>query len=67
MTLPEHDKFKDYARYAEHCLNLVAETTDQQSRSLRREMAAEWLTLANAIRRPRKSWQIVPLKQMYTR
>ena len=62
MRLPKNDKFKDYTRYAEHCLNLVAETTDQESRSIRREMAAEWLTLANAIRRPGKSWQIPPLK-----
>jgi hypothetical protein len=62
MTLPKKDTFKDYTRYAERCLNMVAETTDQESHSLRREMAAEWLTLAKAILRPRKSWQIPPLK-----
>ena len=43
MTLPKNDKFKDYTRYAEHCLNMVAATTDQELRSLRRDMAAEWL------------------------
>jgi hypothetical protein len=27
MTVPKDDKFKDYTRYAEHCLNLVASTS----------------------------------------
>jgi hypothetical protein len=58
MTLPKNDKFKDYTRYAEHCLNLAAETTNQESRSLRRDMAAEWLRLADVVRRPRKSKQM---------
>jgi hypothetical protein len=34
-------KFKDYTRYAEHCLNMVASTTDQELRCIQREMAAE--------------------------
>jgi hypothetical protein len=59
MTMPKNDKYKDYARYAEHCLNMVAATTDQKSRSIQREMAAEWPRLADAIRRgwkpPRRS------------
>jgi hypothetical protein len=54
--MPENDKFKDYARYAEHCLNMVAATTDQESRRIQREMATEWLRLADAIR-PRRSKQ----------
>ena len=29
MTAPKNDKFKDYARYAEHCLNMVASTRDR--------------------------------------
>jgi hypothetical protein len=62
VAAPKNDKFKDYTHYAKHCLNMVAETTDQESRSLQREMAAEWLRLADAIRCPRKSWQIRPLK-----
>ena len=33
MTMPKNDKYKEYARYAEHCLNMVAATTDQESRS----------------------------------
>ena len=56
--MPKNDKFKDYTRYAEHCLNMVAETTDQESRSIRRDMAAEWLRLADVVRRPRKSKQM---------
>ena len=42
----------------EHCLNMVASTGDQESRCIQREMAAEWLRLADGVRRPRK------LKQM---
>jgi hypothetical protein len=57
MTVPEDDTYKDYVRYAEHCLNMVAATTDQESRSVRREMAAEWLRLADAIRRPRRRFK----------
>ena len=33
MTVPKNDKYKDYARYAEQCLNMVASTTDQELRS----------------------------------
>jgi hypothetical protein len=58
MTMPKNDKFKDCTRYAEHCLNMVASTGDQESRCIQREMAAEWLRLADGVRRPRK------LKQM---
>jgi hypothetical protein len=56
--MPENDKFKDYARYAEHCLNMVAATRGQDWRSIQREMAAEWLRLADTIRRPRRSKQM---------
>jgi hypothetical protein len=58
MTVPKNDKFKDYARYAEHCLNVMTVATDQESRSIRREMAAEWLGLADAIRHPAGSKQM---------
>ena len=56
MAVP-NDKFKDYVRYAEHCLNMAAAPTDQESHRVHREMAAEWLRLADAIR-PRKSNQM---------
>jgi hypothetical protein len=58
VTSPKNGKFKDYARYAEHCLNMVAATTDRESRSIQREMAAEWLRLADEMRRPRKRKQM---------
>jgi hypothetical protein len=51
MTVPNNHK--DYARYAEHCLKIVTAITDQESRRIQREMAAEWLRLADAIRQPR--------------
>ena len=51
MTVPNN--YKDYARYAEHCLKIVTAITDQESRRIQREMAAEWLRLADAIRHPR--------------
>jgi hypothetical protein len=57
MTVPKDDTYKDYARYAEHCLNMVAATTDQESRRIQREMANEWLRLADATRRPRRRFK----------
>lgn len=39
-------RHKDYARYAAHCLNLMASPDNQDDRELFREMAAEWLRLA---------------------
>ncbi len=60
--MPKNDKFKDYARYAEYCLNLMPVTTDQELRSIQRDMAAEWLRLADAIRPSLKSWKVRPLK-----
>jgi hypothetical protein len=58
MTVPKNDKFKDYARYAQHCLNMTAATSDQELRRVQREMALEWLRLADTVRRPRKSKQM---------
>jgi hypothetical protein len=58
MTVSNNDKYKDYARYAEHCLNMVAPTRDQELRCIQREMAAEWLRLADVVRRPRRFKQM---------
>jgi hypothetical protein len=52
MAIPKNNTHKDYVRYAEHCSNMVAATKEQGSRSINREMAAEWLKLADAVRRP---------------
>jgi hypothetical protein len=56
--MSKNDKQKDYARYAECCLNVVTATTDQELRRVQREMADEWLKLADAIRRPRRFKQM---------
>ena len=60
MTVLKNDTYKDYTHYAEHCLNMVAAIADQEARCVQREMAAEWLRLADAIRPPLKSWKIGP-------
>jgi hypothetical protein len=46
----DKNKYKEYVRFASRCLEMVAVTNDQESRSIQREMAAEWLTLADAVR-----------------
>ena len=51
------DKHREYARYAVHCLEMVTITKDQNARSIQREMAAEWIKLADAILQP-----LVPTK-----
>jgi hypothetical protein len=55
MATPKKDKHKEYARYASHCLDMVTVATDQEARAIQREMAAEWLKLADAILQPLKS------------
>jgi hypothetical protein len=52
-----NDKHKEYARYAVHCLNMVTVAEDRDARSIQREMAAEWIKLADAILQP-----LVPTK-----
>jgi hypothetical protein len=54
VTIPKSDKHKDYTRYAEQCLKMVTLAKDRDSRAIQREMAAEWLKLADAIVRPLK-------------
>jgi hypothetical protein len=54
----KNDKFREYTRYAEYCLNMVVSTRDQELRCAQREMAAEWLRLADVVRRPRKFKQM---------
>jgi len=55
MSIPKNDRFKEYARYAMYCLEMVPTTKDEDIRELNREMAAEWLKLAEA--------ELHPLKQ----
>ena len=55
MAIPKNDKHKEYVRYASHCLDIVPAISDQEFRAIQREMAAEWLKLADAVRRrPRR-------------
>jgi hypothetical protein len=49
MVDPKNNKYKDYVRYATHCLEHVPVLADQDDRAISREMAAEWLKLAEAI------------------
>jgi hypothetical protein len=53
-----NEKRKEYARYAQHCLQMVTAAREQESRSIQREMAAEWLKLANAVGRPARPQQM---------
>jgi hypothetical protein len=52
MAIPVTDKHVDYAHYAAHCLYLMSAAADPDSRAIQREMAAEWLKLADAVRNP---------------
>ena len=54
MTSPTNDTHKDYVRYAVHCLDMMTITKNQDDRAIRREMAAEWLKLADAVLHPPK-------------
>jgi hypothetical protein len=49
VAVPKIDKHKDYVRYATHCLEVAPEITDRDHRAINREMATEWLALADAI------------------
>jgi hypothetical protein len=54
MAVSKNEKHKEYARYAAHCLELVPAIPDQEYRAIQREMAAEWLRLADAVLHPAK-------------
>jgi hypothetical protein len=55
MAIQKNSKHKEYTRFAAYCLEMVTMARDQESRSIQREMAAEWLRLADAVLRPLKS------------
>jgi hypothetical protein len=54
MAQLTNDKHKEYTRYAAHCLNMMGVAEDRDARSIQREMAAEWLKLADAVLHPLK-------------
>ena len=41
-----HSKYEKYVEYANHCLILASTTTNNESRIVLRQMAAEWIKLA---------------------
>jgi hypothetical protein len=49
MAVLPKAKHKVYARYAEHCLAMVPATIDQEYCAVQREMAVEWLRLAQTL------------------
>jgi hypothetical protein len=46
MANPKYDNRKDYPSYAEKCLEMATIAPERQARMIQREMAAEWLKLA---------------------
>jgi hypothetical protein len=48
MTEQSIDDRERYVGYATHCLLLAKATADRASRAILKEMAAEWLKLAEA-------------------
>jgi hypothetical protein len=54
VAVRKNDKHKEYARYAAHCLGLIIPATDEAARVINREMATEWLRLADAVLHPPK-------------
>jgi hypothetical protein len=54
MKTPKDGKHKEYARYAAHCLEMVPRAPSREYRALQREMAAEWIKLADTILQPLK-------------
>ena len=55
MVVAKDNKHKDYSRYAAHCLGLAPPLSDEETDSINREMAAEWVKLAELARPIRRS------------
>jgi hypothetical protein len=49
VAISKTAKADEYLRYAEHCLKSAEKLPGQDSRVLLREMAAEWVKLAQAM------------------
>ena len=52
MSVPTNDKLRMYSRYAAHCSQMAIAIQEQESRSILREMAVEWIKLADALSFP---------------
>ena len=53
MAIPKFDKHEKYNQYADHCVKMAMIARDQKSHIIKREMAVEWLMLADPV--PAKS------------
>ena len=60
MAIPKNDKHKQYANYAAHCLTMGVAADDPATSDIHREMALEWLTLADAVLRLRDGAVLIP-------
>ena len=49
VTILQRDKHKEYARYAAFCSEMTTVAKDRDARTILREMAAEWMTLADGV------------------
>ncbi|MGA9891022.1 MAG: hypothetical protein WBQ55_01350 [Xanthobacteraceae bacterium] len=49
MADPKNNKHKNYCRYAVHCLGIAPRLSDQETDAINREMALEWVRLADDI------------------
>jgi hypothetical protein len=47
VAIAKNSKQKEYSFYAEHGLKMAKIAPDQKSRIIQREMAAEWVNLAD--------------------
>jgi hypothetical protein len=52
VAIPKNGRHKEYVSYAARCLQMVPPVADQKYRAIQREMAAEWLKLADALIHP---------------
>ena len=49
MAISNADKAAEYMGFAEHCVETTMILSDHEARTLHREMAAEWIRLAQRI------------------
>jgi hypothetical protein len=47
MIAQKSGEEEEYLHYAEHCLDVVRSALNRESRIMQREMAAEWIKLAD--------------------
>jgi hypothetical protein len=47
MAQLTNDKHKEYARYAAHCLEMMATAKDHSTLAIQRDMVLEWMRLAD--------------------